>query len=296
MSPPAVSCQPRTAFAVKQMVPFRSAFARRAVIGQRQVCRAGNNGSDSNGHAKRVNSCPSPAETARTIVDLAREGALSTVTADGIPFGSPTPYILGPKGEPTIQIAEGSIEQQNLQKNPKCSLLVQATTYPARAVGAVSLVGTLSAEPSSPENYRLTVDKCVYYGGLDQSGKAQDVSGEDYAAAEPDILRSTAAEAVATWNSERAEDIYRIASSHLGVPLLEMEYVELLWLDSLGMYVRAEVAGREPTIVRVPFYRPVIDDRDVRSVITMAAQLAWEKDRNYVPPVPSFLAELSTNN
>lgn len=32
-------------------------------------------------------------------------------------------------------------------------------------------------------------------------------------------------------------------------------------------------------IARVPFYRPVLDERDARSVITMAAQLAWEEER-----------------
>lgn len=36
---------------------------------------------------------------------------------------------------------------------------------------------------------------------------------------------------------------------------VQMSYAELLWLDRLGMYIRSEVAGQEPTIVRVPFYR-----------------------------------------
>lgn len=69
---------------------------------------------------------------------------------------------------------------------------------------------------------------------------------------------------------------------------VQMQYAELLWLDRLGMYIRCELLGREPQIVRVPFMRPVIDDRDARSVITMAAQLAWEKDRSYTPPLPSI--------
>lgn len=64
-----------------------------------------------------------------------------------------------------------------------------------------------------------------------------------------------------------------------------MVYAELLWLDRLGMYIRSEVAGSAPAVVRVPFYRPVLDERDARSVITMAAQIAWERDRSYTPPV-----------
>lgn len=43
-----------------------------------------------------------------------------------------------------------------------------------------------------------------------------------------------------------------------------MVYAELLWVDRLGMYVRAEVFGRSATVVRVPFYRPVLDERDAR--------------------------------
>lgn len=41
---------------------------------------------------------------------------------------------------------------------------------------------------------------------------------------------------------------------HMLCPL-QMSYAELLWVDQLGMYVRCEVNGREPSVVRVPFYR-----------------------------------------
>lgn len=75
-----------------------------------------------------------------------------------------------------------------------------------------------------------------------------------------------------------------------------MSYAELLWVDHLGMYVRAELAGAAPQVVRIPFYRPVLDERDARSVITMAAQIAWESERNYTPPLPSIFADASNNN
>jgi hypothetical protein len=52
-----------------------------------------------------------------------------------------------------------------------------------------------------------------------------------------------------------------------------MTYAELLWVDQFGMYVRCEASGREPEVVRVPFYRAVLDERDARSVITMASQV-----------------------
>ncbi len=72
---------------------------------------------------------------------------------------------------------------------------------------------------------------------------------------------------------------------------LQMQYAELLWVDRLGMYISCTMIGQEPTIIRVPFYRPVLDERDARSVITMSAQIAWEDDRKYVPSLPTIFAE-----
>lgn len=43
-----------------------------------------------------------------------------------------------------------------------------------------------------------------------------------------------------------------------------MSYAELLWVDRLGMYVSCEVEGQEPQVVRVPFLRPILDERDAR--------------------------------
>jgi hypothetical protein len=70
-----------------------------------------------------------------------------------------------------------------------------------------------------------------------------------------------------------------------------MQYAELLWLDRLGMYIRTEALGRPAGVTRVPFYRAVLDERDARSVITMAAQMAWDADRKYTPPVPAIFQD-----
>eukprot|EP00877_Chromochloris_zofingiensis_P006534 jgi/Chrzof1/2133/Cz11g03230.t1_PGR7[v5.2] len=188
-----------------------------------------------------------------------------------------------------MHINAGSLQAAHLAADNRCSLLVQPITYPARGVASVALQGTAQQQEGQAGDYKLNVEQCVYFGGLDhQSANGLSVSGEEFRSAEPDILRHTAQDVITTWNSDRAEDVYRIVSSFLKVPLVEMQYAELLWLDRLGMYIRCELLGREPQIVRVPFMRPVIDDRDARSVITMAAQLAWEKDRSYTPPLPSI--------
>ena len=49
-----------------------------------------------------------------------------------------------------------------------------------------------------------------------------------------------------------------------GLTAVQMSYAELLWLDYLGLYVRVEAEGIPSGVVRVPFYRPVTDDRDAR--------------------------------
>lgn len=36
-------------------------------------------------------------------------------------------------------------------------------------------------------------------------------------------------------------------------------------------------------VIRVTFAREVTDERDAQSTLTMLAQVAWEKERNYIP-------------
>jgi len=209
-------------------------------------------------------------------------------------------YALDKEGTPIMSVAAASAEAANLNRSGRCSLLVQPISYPARGVASVALQGSAEeVEGSSQEgivNFKLNVESCVYYGGLDHAVHGLTISGEDYRSAEADILRHNATELITCWNNDRAEDIYRIVSHHLGVPLIEMQYAELLWLDRLGMYVRTEVVGRQPTVLRIPFYRAVLDERDARSVITMSSQMAWDADRKYTPPLPAIFQDTAASN
>lgn len=257
--------------------------------------------SQANGNGNGMASCPTSAETARTVADLCTEGSLCTVNAEGFPIGAPVSYRLDSDGNPIMAIVAGSPEAANLEHSSKVSLLVQPINQPARGVAAVALQGSTAAAysqddaPEGTQLVKLTVDSCIYYGGLDHAAHGQLVSGDEYRSAEPDLLRRSATDLINTWNNERAEDIYRIVAGHLGVPLVEMSYAELLWVDRLGMYVRAEVFGRSATVVRIPFYRAVLDERDARSVVTMASHISWEADKKYTPPVPTPTAAASNN-
>ncbi|KAG2440246.1 hypothetical protein HXX76_004358 [Chlamydomonas incerta] len=280
----------------RRAVPFTTARPLSSVACNAAPAANGN-GMHGNGNAASpCRTCPTPAQTVRTLIDIVNEGTLCTVGLNGNPVGLPVTFSMDKSGKLQLQMDAAAVEMSNLKSGTtSCSLMVQAATQPARAVGAVSLMGKVEA--TSDGTLPLSIDSCLYFGGLDQGSRGLQVSGEEVAAAEPDVLRKAAPELVAAWNNDRAEDIYRIVSDFMGVPLTEMSYAELMWVDQLGMYIATEVAGREaPEVVRVPFYRPVLDERDARSVITMASQIAWERERAYTPPLPSIFMDAAANN
>ena len=61
--------------------------------------------------------------------------------------------------------------------------------------------------------------------------------------AEADPLKDHAAALVNYQNKERTEDVLRIASFALGVPLEKLEGAQLLWVDRLGIYLFAAKVG-----------------------------------------------------
>jgi hypothetical protein len=312
------------------------ALHRRSSRATRAAAAGNGNGSSSaapaNNGAVEVPLHPPAAETARTVMALAREGALATTTTSGGgggdsddgPLSTPVAFGVTREGRAYVTLPADSPEARNLERDARCSVLLAPPTLPARRVAAVALRGTAAAAaaasgddadsddsaqasplppaPAGARHYYLDVSSALYYGELDgtpPSGRV--VPGSDLTAAEPCLLRDAAPALVDAWNGERAEDVYRVAAAHLGVPLARMAYAELLWVDRLGVYVRAEVAAAddaaagaeaatadaEMRLVRVPFQRPVLDERDARSALTMAAQIAWEGERSYTPPVPA---------
>lgn len=70
---------------------------------------------------------------------------------------------------------------------------------------------------------------------------------------------------------------------------IEQTYAaELLWIDKQGIYLSVLTAAADAaTVCRVTFHRPVLEERDARSVLTLLAQVAWERERSYVPSVPA---------
>lgn len=88
---------------------------------------------------------PSHAARARTLVHLARSGMLSTLSRrhPGHPFGSVMPYAPDEKGAPLLLISSMAMHTQNLQADPRASLLVTESgvkTDPL-AAGRVTVMG-----------------------------------------------------------------------------------------------------------------------------------------------------------
>jgi hypothetical protein len=107
-------------------------------------------------------------------MDLTAEGVMATLTDNGAPLGTPVVYTLAADGQPVITLADGSIEAANLRRDPRASLLVHASTYPARGVASIALQGTAQPEAANEKDhthglgaFKLQVDSCVCYGGLD---------------------------------------------------------------------------------------------------------------------------------
>jgi hypothetical protein len=144
------------------------------------VADGAKNGTSSNGsHAA---ACPTPAETARTIVDIVNEGSLCSLCADGSPLGAPVAYSLDSDGHPVISLGSASPEAANLARDARASLLVQPTAFPARGVASVALQGTVAPHDAGEEGsgavaYKLHVAQCVYYGGLDNVSGGRGGSG-----------------------------------------------------------------------------------------------------------------------
>ena len=82
----------------------------------------------------------------------------------------------------------------------------------------------------------------------------------------------------------------RIAAHTSKCRLEQIYAAELLWVDRTGAYVACERYNHEHEILRVTFQRPIMDERDARSVLTMLAQFAWEEERHYSPPIPEAIA------
>ncbi len=96
------------------------------------------------------------AKHARELLLKEYRGVLSTHSKSmpGFPFGSVVPYCLDEQGRPLILISRIAQHTHNLQKDPKCSLLVgEREAEDVQAVGRLTYLAE-AEKASRPRCYR----------------------------------------------------------------------------------------------------------------------------------------------
>jgi heme iron utilization protein len=237
---------------------------------------------------------PGYAERARTLAYLGRTGALATLSRKhpGHPFASLMPYALDARGQPLILISTMAMHTQNLQADPRASLLVTqagagvqtAESADPLAAGRLTLIGEarpLSAGdgPTVREAYlarhsqaaywvdfddfafwRLEVRDIYFVGGF----AAMDwVSAADYSAAQPDPLADAAGGILEHMNRDHADALIDYARHFAGE---SADDASMVGVDRLGFKLRLR-RGQRLHSVRIAFPREVRSAADSRTVL-----------------------------
>jgi putative heme iron utilization protein len=240
------------------------------------------------------------AERARTLAYLGRSGALATLSRKhaGYPFASVMPYALDEHGQPLVLISAMAMHTQNLQADPRASLLVtppasgSPPNEPSDPLAAARLTLMGEARPlargeagTAREAYlarhpraaywvdfddfsfwRLDVADVYFVGGF----AAMDwVTSADYRTARADPLADAAAGILEHMNRDHADALIAYARHFAGEAADE---AQMMAVDRLGFRLRIR-SGERLHGVRIALPREVRTAGESRSVlIEMLAQ------------------------
>jgi hypothetical protein len=231
---------------------------------------------------------PTYAERARTLTYLGRNGTLATLSRrhPGHPFASLMPYALDADGRPLFLISALAMHTQNLEGDPRASLLVTQSDWSGDplAAGRLTLMGearqvTGADAAAAREAYlvrhdnarswvdfqdfafwRLDVVDLYFVGGF----AAMDwVPADAYRAARPDPLADVAAGIVEHMNRDHADALIRYARAYAGEDADEATMVSV---DRLGFKLRLRQGERRHS-VRIAFLREVTTATESRVVL-----------------------------
>jgi heme iron utilization protein len=234
------------------------------------------------------------ADRARTLLYLGRIGSLSTLSRkqQGFPFGSVMPYGLDENGHPIFLISTMAMHTQNLQADPRSSLLVTQTDASGDPLGAsrVTLLGNILPIPepevaaarklyleryANSKNwvdfedfsfYRMDVMDVYYVGGFGVMGW---VSASEYYHGQPDPLADVADDIIQHMNTDRGEPLRLLGRAFAGI---ESQEATMTSVDRLGFHIRLKTQDG-PRGARIAFSKEVGSPAEARSVLTdMVAQ------------------------
>jgi heme iron utilization protein len=237
------------------------------------------------------------ADRARTLLFLNRMGTLSTHSRKqpGYPFGSVMPYGLDESGRPTFLISTMAMHTQNLQADPRASLLVaQADGGDPLGAARVTLVGNVARIPENEvaaarklylEHYpnsrnwvdsedfgffRMEVVDVYFVGGFGVMGW---VSASEYSAGHSDPLAESGPRIIQHMNNDHAVALKLLAQKFVG---MEAEEAVMTSIDRLGFYLRLKMA-EGPRGVRIAFIREVSGADEARNVLIEMVDAARKK-------------------
>jgi putative heme iron utilization protein len=238
---------------------------------------------------------PNFAERARTQLYLGLVSTLSTVSRKqlGFPFGSVMPYALDPQGRPIFLISTMAMHTQNLQADPRSSLLVTDFQPNEDPLGAsrVTVVGNTQrlvesdrlearelylARHSNSKYwvdfedfhfYRMDVVDFYYVGGFGVMGW---VDAPQYRQAQPDPLSDSAAEIIRHMNDDHSDALVLLAKAFAGI---EAQEAKMTAVDRLGFNVRLKTPERMRG-ARINFLHEVANPQQTREVLVQMVQQA----------------------
>jgi putative heme iron utilization protein len=231
---------------------------------------------------------PSFAERARTLVYLTRIGSLSTLSRkqQGFPFGSVMPYGLDEQGRPIFLISTMAMHTQNLQADPRASLLVTQDDAGGDPLGAsrATLVGNVLPIPQSEVTearklylaryanskywvdfedfsfYRMDVVDIYYVGGFGVMGW---VSASEYDRSQPDPLADSMADIIQHMNADHKDALVLLARRFAHI---EPQEATMIAVDRLGFHVRLKTQDGMRG-ARIGFLREVSNPAETRKVL-----------------------------
>jgi putative heme iron utilization protein len=238
---------------------------------------------------------PSYAERARTLVYLTRIGSLSTLSRKqpGFPFGSVMPYGFDEQGRPIFLISTMAMHTQNLQADPRASLLVTQDDAGGDPLGAsrVTLVGNVLPVPEAEvaearklylvryanskywvdfedfSFYRMDVVDVYYVGGFGVMGW---VSASEYDRSQPDPLADSMAEIIQHMNADHKDALVLLARKFARI---EAQEATMTTVDRLGFQVRLK-AQDGIRGARIAFLREVSNPAETRNILVEMVQQA----------------------
>ncbi len=231
---------------------------------------------------------PTFAERARTLLYLGRIGSLSTLSRKqpGFPFGSLMPYGLDDHGRPIFLISTMAMHTQNLQADPRASLLVTQEGTDGEPLGAsrVTLVGNVLPAPDTEvaearklylarhanskywvdfedfSFYRMNLVDLYYVGGFGVMGW---VSASEYDRGQPDPLADSMAEIIHHMNTDHKDALVLLAQTFARIESQEATMKEV---DRLGFQLRLKTQDGMRS-ARIAFLREVSNPAETRKVL-----------------------------